>query len=297
LGIIKAFSISAIQAKTFLLYSFFGGGLGSNIWAILLKGDFNLAFFKTFLSYLLPIGFFWLKMFNTYFEMNEIPLKEMYTIDGIAIFFMLITLVIKEVVTSKKLVEMIEKKFGCIKNPKYKNNLKILFKIYLFLYMLFLMISTFYFKFHMISWIDARQLILPYLIFIIGFISYFLLSKFNNNNKRHELNSKKEKNDEEKKKAKLRMKRILTITISLQIQNTGLTFVLVTLNNLPFTQNLELLSIFATIPLWFVLLVLAIKYLKKGFSRKDDEKNKGKETDEISGLMKNENATTSKEEA
>lgn len=304
LGIIKAFSIPAIQAKPFLLYSCFGGGLGSNIWAILLDGDVNLAFFITLLSYVLPTGYVWLEIFNNfYFEMNKIPFKKMYMTDGniVVIFFMIATFVIKELVTSKKLEDKIQKTFGCnITNSKFTKNFQIFFKIYLFLYMLFNMIYTFYFKFHMISWFDARQLTLPYLIFILYIILCFLLSRFNNNKKQESYQEEETKKKiKEAKLAKiLRMKRIFTILICLQIQNTGLTFLLVILNNLPYTQNLELLSIFATIPFWFILLALAIKYLKNGFSREDnDPHNQKKDTDENSVLMKMENATTSKDEA
>jgi putative Mn2+ efflux pump MntP len=222
----------------------------------------------------------------------------MYTTDGniAVILFMTVALAFKELVTSKRLGEKIKKTFDCIiANPKYRKNLHIFFKIYLFLYLLFHFIYTLYFKFHMISWFDARQLTLPYLIFITGLILYFLLARFNNNKKRESYQKEVGKKKEDKF---LRMKRIFTISICLQIQNTGLTFLLVTLNNLPYTQNLELLSIFATIPLWFVLLGLAIKYLKNGFSREDgDQQKKEKDTDENFELMKIENAATSKDEA
>jgi hypothetical protein len=373
----------------FFLYNCFGGGLGSNIWAILLDADVELSFCITLLSFALsPIGgFIWVynidKTFN--FELNEIPLKNMYLTNTFEILCLFLTFVIKESLIFFKKKE--DHQQGCNIIKYIEKNYQIIFKIYLFFYMLARLIITLYLKFGMISLFDLRQLIIPFIVFIVYLIFLFIPSRYIDKIKTNSKQEKAEKNKEEviiekvevenvkkeadkkkeeviiekvevenvkkeadknkeeviiekvevenvkkeadKKKEEANIEkvevdnvkeeadkkkeeatgnetektrlRIITILICLQIQNTGLTFILVELNNLPFTQNLELLSVFATIPLWSALLISRIKGRDKKIAKKKgrDKKCTDSKTDETetSGLIKNENATTSKHEA
>ena len=217
--------------------------------------------------------------------MKVLPIDEMYTTDIFVVMAIILIFVIKEVLSSTSMKMKIKKKFKTLVTeedgkPRFNINIErnlVIFKIILFFYAFVHLILTLFVKFHMISLLDFRQLTLPFSIFLIGSILSYFLQKRHNNKK--ELNAQtnevpapesdetKTKNEPKKEKNKF-MKRILTIALCLTIQNTGITFSLIIVNNLPYSQNLELFSIFSNLPLWFVLLGIGINYLKERFELK-----------------------------